>query len=282
MLLNRGEGGARLPAGLRPATPADRDAVLGLLTDAGLPVAGIGPDLVGFVVASRGTEVVGAGGLELAGGDALLRSLVVRADERGNGTGLALISRLLSDARRRGVASIWLLTETAAPLFARFGFRARARADAPEAIRATAEFASCCPSSAVAMSRRATPLRVLVLCTGNTARSQIAEALLGHTLGDQVVAASAGTSPGNGPHPLAVAVLAERGIEWAERRSKSVDEVPGPWDLVITVCDGARESCPVLPGARMIHWGLPDPAGQGVEAFRAVADELERRIGDVL
>src|SRR5690606_26252977 len=217
---------------------------------------------------------------ELAGADALLRSLVVRPDERGSGTGLAVISRLIADARRHCVGTIWLLTETAAPLFSRFGFRTRDRADAPETVRAAVEFASCCPSAAVAMSRRATPLRVLMLCTGNTARSQIAEALLGHTLGDQVVVASAGTSPGSGPHPLAVAVLAERGIEWTGKRSKSVDEVSGPWDLVITVCDGARESCPVWSGTRTVHWGLADPVGQGIGAFRTVADELERRIED--
>jgi arsenate reductase len=128
------------------------------------------------------------------------------------------------------------------------------------------------------MSRRATPLRVLVLCTANSARSQIAEALIGHQLGDQVVVASAGTAPGNGPHPHAIAALAERGIAWQGKRSKSIDEVPGPWDLAITVCDGAREACPVLPGVRMLHWGLPDPAGHGIEAFRRTADELEQLI----
>jgi protein-tyrosine-phosphatase len=185
---------------------------------------------------------------------------------------------LIADARTRGLDTIWLLTTTAPDFFERFGFRRSGREAAPEALRATPEFTTACPASATVMSRRATPLRVLVLCTANSARSQIAEALLQHRLGDQVVAASAGTAPGTGPHPLAVAALGERGIAWEGKQSKGLDEVPGPWDLAITVCDGAKESCPVLPGVRMLHWGLPDPAGQGIEAFRETIASLEARI----
>lgn len=127
------------------------------------------------------------------------------------------------------------------------------------------------------------PARVLVLCTANVARSQIAEALLGAMGGDRVIAESAGAVPGVAPHPMAIEVLSERGIDWHGRRSKGIDAVGTTgWDLVITVCDDAREACPVMMGARMLHWGLPDPAGSGIEAFRAVADELERRIAALL
>ena len=278
VLNTAGKDGVRLPAGLRPAASGDLDAVLTLLRSAKLPETGVAESFHDFVVATRGDTVVGAGGLEIAGNDALLRSVVVHPDERGTGTGQAITARLIADARARGLDSVWLLTETAPTFFERFGFRTSERSGASAELRATDEFTSCCPSTAVAMSRRARPMRVLVLCTANSARSQIAEALLQHRLGDQVVAASAGTVPGNGPHPLAIAALAERGIAWQGKRSKSIDEAPGPWDLVITVCDGARESCPVMPGVPMLHWGLPDPAGQGIEAFRATADELEARI----
>ncbi|MBA2292662.1 MAG: arsenate reductase ArsC [Gemmatimonadales bacterium] len=121
--------------------------------------------------------------------------------------------------------------------------------------------------------------RVLVLCTANAARSQIAEALFVTIGGTRVDVASAGSNPGAGPHPLAVAVLAERGIAWHDRTSKGIDSmIDRQWDLVITVCDNAREACPVIPGSRMLHWGLPDPADAGIEAFRDVAAELERRI----
>ncbi len=125
--------------------------------------------------------------------------------------------------------------------------------------------------------------RVLVLCTANAARSQIAEALFATIGGTHVEVASAGSVPGSGPHPLAVDVLAERGIAWQGRTSKGIDAViDRPWDLVITVCDNASEACPVIPGARMLHWGLPDPAGAGIQAFRDIAAELERRIRALL
>ncbi|MDZ4257998.1 MAG: arsenate reductase ArsC [Gemmatimonadales bacterium] len=135
--------------------------------------------------------------------------------------------------------------------------------------------------------RPAAPLRVLVLCTANSARSQLAEALLAHLGGDLIVAASAGSEPGAMVHPLAVAVLAERGIVWQGKRPKGIEEVrDGSWDLVITVCDAARDACPVLPGATMVHWGLADPAradpADQREAFRRTAEQLDRRVQRLL
>lgn len=131
--------------------------------------------------------------------------------------------------------------------------------------------------------REAVPLRVLFLCTANSARSQLGEALLAHAGGDLVTTASAGSRPGAGPHPLAIAVLRERGIAWEGKTSKGIDAVAGtPWDLVITVCDAARDECPVLPGFGAAHWGLPDPACGDIDGFRAVADELQRRIDQLL
>lgn len=107
-----------------------------------------------------------------------------------------------------------------------------------------------------------TPLRVLVLCTGNSARSQIAEALLAHRGAGRIVAASAGSRPAARVNPWAVEVLAAHGIAWEGRHPKSIDDVSGErYDLVITVCDNAREACPFFPGTRaQVHWGLPDPA----------------------
>jgi len=126
------------------------------------------------------------------------------------------------------------------------------------------------------------PPRVLVVCTGNAARSQMAEAFLARA---GIAAASAGTHPA-GVHPLTVAVLAEVGIDWAGARSKSVLEMlDDSWDLVLTVCDNARETCPVVPGARRAaHEGFPDPAaatgtdGERLAAFRAVRDAIAARM----
>ena len=123
--------------------------------------------------------------------------------------------------------------------------------------------------------------RVLILCTGNSARSQMAEGLLGHDAGDRFEIESAGTRPGH-VRPEAIAVMKELGIDISGHRSKHVDEFQGQsFDYVLTVCDNAKESCPVFPGqAKRIHNAFEDPAAfQGTEEdrlalFRRVRDEI--------
>ena len=123
--------------------------------------------------------------------------------------------------------------------------------------------------------------RVLILCTGNSARSQMAEGLLRHAAGDRFEVESAGTRPGH-VRPEAIAVMKELGIDISGHRSKHVDEFEGqPFDYVLTVCDNARESCPVFFGqAKRLHKDFEDPAGlQGTEEerlalFRRVRDEI--------
>lgn len=123
--------------------------------------------------------------------------------------------------------------------------------------------------------------RVLILCTGNSARSQMAEGLLRHDAGDRYEVSSAGTNPSS-VRPEAIQALAELGIDIRHHRSKHVDELANqPFDYVLTVCDNARESCPVFPGAaKVIHHNFDDPAAaEGTEAeqlaeFRRVRDEI--------
>jgi arsenate reductase len=118
-----------------------------------------------------------------------------------------------------------------------------------------------------------TPIRVLFLCTHNSARSQIAEALLGRYGGDDFTVRSAGTEATR-VNPYAVRVLAEQGIDWSGARSKVLTEfLDEPWDYVITVCDRARQACPVFPGAvNTLHWGLDDPSEvEGDDATRLAA-----------
>jgi arsenate reductase (thioredoxin) len=121
--------------------------------------------------------------------------------------------------------------------------------------------------------------RVLILCTGNSARSQMAEGLLRSMAGNHLDVFSAGTRP-TGLNPNAVAAMAEIGIDISGHRSKSVDEFRGqPFDYVITVCDKAKEACPVFPGhARQIHHDFEDPAAAPADrqlaVFRKVRDEL--------
>jgi len=117
------------------------------------------------------------------------------------------------------------------------------------------------------------PIRVLFVCTGNSARSIMAEALLRHVGGDAFTALSAGTIPTR-VHPLAEGVLDAAGIARDGLRSKSLADVAGePFDYVITLCDDARAACPIFPGAdQSLHWGYSDPASvEGTEAERVAA-----------
>jgi len=124
-------------------------------------------------------------------------------------------------------------------------------------------------------------MRVLILCTGNSARSQMAEGLLRHDGGPAFEVSSAGTKPSH-VRPEAIAAMREIGIDISGHRSKSVNEFAGQaFDYVITVCDNAKESCPVFPAnTKRIHWSLEDPAAvQGSEEqrlaeFRRVRDQL--------
>jgi arsenate reductase len=127
--------------------------------------------------------------------------------------------------------------------------------------------------------------RVLILCTGNSARSQMAEGLLRHAAGDRFEVYSAGTQPKQ-VRPEAIDVMRERAIDISGHRSKSMDEFAGQtFDYVITVCDDARQSCPIFPGnARYLHWSIQDPASSpGSEderrtVFRGVRNDLAVRI----
>ncbi len=122
---------------------------------------------------------------------------------------------------------------------------------------------------------------MLFLCTGNSARSQMAEALAEQLSGGAVSAASAGSHP-KPVSPHAVRVMRERGIDISGRRSKHLDELAGQrFDYVISLCDRVREVCPEFPGGPdLIHWSIPDPAREpGSEAFERTARELHTRIG---
>lgn len=127
--------------------------------------------------------------------------------------------------------------------------------------------------------------RVLFLCTGNSARSQMAEGLLRHMAGDVFEVFSAGTQPA-GLNPRAVAAMKDIGVDISRQRSKHVEEfLNGRFDYVITVCDRAKESCPVFPSSvALLHWSFDDPAasvGTEVErekVFHRVRDEIQGQI----
>jgi arsenate reductase (thioredoxin) len=131
------------------------------------------------------------------------------------------------------------------------------------------------------------PLKVLILCTGNSARSILAEYLLRRIGGRRFESFSAGSDPKGKVHPLAIEVLRDvYQIDAAEARSKSMEEYRDvDFDFVITVCDNARESCPIWPGQPIVaHWGMDDPAAveesgdEQLRAFKETARILHRRL----
>ncbi|RME77382.1 MAG: GNAT family N-acetyltransferase [Chloroflexi bacterium] len=137
---------------IEPAQPADRAAVLDLLGHCGLPTDGLADHWAAVLVARDGEQVAGCAGLELYGQYALLRSVAVAPAYRGCGLGRQLTGQALQMARGRGVRQVYLLTETAADYFPRFGFQPVDRTAVPEAVRQSVEFTSACPQSAQAMA----------------------------------------------------------------------------------------------------------------------------------
>ncbi|HEX6126146.1 MAG TPA: arsenate reductase ArsC [Pyrinomonadaceae bacterium] len=127
--------------------------------------------------------------------------------------------------------------------------------------------------------------RVLILCTGNSARSQMAEGILRHIGGNSFEVESAGVAP-SAVREEAIEVMKEIGIDITSHRSKSVEEfLDQSFDYIITVCDNAKESCPVFPGdAERMHWSFDDPAAvtgseeQRLNAFRTVRDQILSRL----
>jgi len=130
--------------------------------------------------------------------------------------------------------------------------------------------------------RRGRKPRILFLCTGNSARSQMAEALIDERTHHGVTARSAGSAP-RPLHPDAVLVMAERGIDISNRRSKHLDQFRHTdFDSVVTLCDRVREVCPEFPGHPVTtHWSMPDPSREpdGIAAFERTADEIDARVG---
>lgn len=287
---------------VRPATAADNGAIVALLQAASLPTQDLGAGgTVQFWVAEEGGRLLGAVGLERHGDAGLLRSLVVAPAARNRGIGTALVACLERTAAGMGVSRLVLLTGTAERFFRARGYSVVERNSVRDAVGTSAEFRSLCPASAVCMSRfvssdseSSEPDRcygVLFLCTGNSARSIIAEVLLNSRGAGRFRAYSAGSHPVGRVNPHAIRALEQAGLPTEGLRSKSWDEfarADSPaLDFVFTVCDSAAaEACPVWPGRPVTaHWGLPDPAAeQGSDsdksrAFRDTLVALDRRIG---
>ena len=272
---------------IRPATREDVAAIARLLESCALPTLDVAQHLAHFFVAKSGGTLVGVIGMERPG---LLRSLAVAPDFRGRGVARALCSRVEAHAAQLGIRTLYLLTTAAEKFFAAAGFAAVRRDSVPQSIRSTLEFSRLCPDSASVMMKQTATRSVLFLCTGNSARSILAEAYLSSAGKGGFAAYSAGSHPAGKVNPFALELLERNRIPTAGLRSKNWDEFARPGaprlDFVFTVCDNAAgEACPVWPGQPVTaHWGVQDPAAvQGTDelkrkAFLKAFTELTTRI----
>lgn len=126
--------------------------------------------------------------------------------------------------------------------------------------------------------------RALFLCTGNAARSQMAEALANAFHSDVIEAVSAGSRPAGWVHPLAIRAMADLGVDIRDAKSKGADQfINEPFDVVVTVCDSAAQDCPRWSGAKRIeHWSIEDPSFGGHEQFVVTRNDLARRIDELV
>jgi len=130
---------------------------------------------------------------------------------------------------------------------------------------------------------------LLFVCTGNSCRSQMAEGFARRRLGTAATVASAGTEPTATVHPRAIAEMARRGVDISAGYPKGISSLNvTDFELVVTVCDHAKENCPVVPGAQMLHWSFPDPADavgtveEVAAVFTKVAADIERHVNELL
>lgn len=278
-----------------PATAEDLGLIRDLLDSQGLPSTDIGgKSLETFLVLRDGKQIFGLVGLDLLGSVAMLRSLVVRPEWRSAGLGAQLMAAAEAQATALGVAALYLLTTGADRYFAARGYRKLERTEAPPEIKLHPQFRFLCPSTSIFMSKAMSPkpLNVLFLCTGNSARSILAEAIISNLSisRGKFKGYSAGSHPKGEVHPTTLELLGKYGFATDGLRSKSWDEFAAPrgvpLDFVFTVCDkAAGEQCPFWPGQPMTaHWGVPDPAaaeGMADLKLRAFEDAflvLRRRI----
>jgi arsenate reductase len=246
--------------------------------------------LSSFLVArSGGGVLVGCVGLERHGELGLLRSAAVLPQYQGQWIGVKLIREMLKRGADEGATEVALLTTTAKDYFKnKFGFEEAKRSRYEKRLQNSPEWNLPRCSSASFMTlklKMRTPInkkRVLILCTGNSARSQMAEGILRHDGGDAFEVESAGLKP-SVVRPEAIRVMQEIGIDISGHRSKSVDEFAGQeFDYVITVCDNAKETCPIFPGrTTRIHHSVEDPPPPGAKSdeetlsiFRRVRHEI--------
>jgi protein-tyrosine-phosphatase len=235
------------------------------------------PEVLGLLSDPLRWQIVG----ELGRSDRRVGELVSLIDKPQN-----VVSYHLAELRKTGVATARRSSADGRDVYYRVDL-ARCRQLLAESGRSLHPALSLVPDAQADVRISGRP-KLLFLCTGNSARSQIAEALAVHRSNGHVYAVSAGSHP-KPLHPNAVRVLAARGIDISNRSTKPLTRYAGRrFDRVITLCDKVREICPDFPGAALSHWSIPDPASSGPDdtatypTFVQVADDIEDRVALLL
>lgn len=249
---------------IRLISPATHGASLtALLLESGLSVPDDSNTAIIWTGLSLDGQLMACAGIEVHGTDGLLRSVAVANAFRGNGYGAAVVKAARILARLRKLRALYLFTEDASGFFSRNGFEVMERRELPANIAASNQAANDCSPNAITMYSSLPEIRprVLVLCTGNSCRSQMAHAYLNKYFAGSAEVYSAGIET-HGLNPGAVAILKEDGLDITHHTSNHVDEYAYlRFDLILTVCDHAKEHCPWIPGdALRIHHNFTDPS----------------------
>ena len=261
---------------LAAATPRDLPAVAALLGASGLPFADLDPDrLAGFTTARERGRLVGVIGLETYGVWGLLRSLAVAERARGTGLGGRLVAAVEETARACGLVRLVLLTETAAPFFTARGYTSTDRADVPEAVRRSSEFAALCPASAVCLTKTLTPmtaLDTLPLDDPDAVRASVREKYAAVALGGDFGASTSCCGPGGCGTPADLAA----GITFIGDDYAAVDGYVAGADLGLG-CGVPTDLAELAPGQTVLDLG----SGAGIDAFvaRQIVGETGRVLG---
>jgi arsenate reductase len=212
---------------------------------------------------SLNDRLIACAAIEVYENDGLLRSVAVAKEYRGKSYGAALLKAAVILARLKKLRSLYLFTENAKDFFEQHGFKPMERTQLPANITSSEQAAQECGIQAHVMYRAVpeSPPLFLVLCTGNSCRSQMAHAYLAKYLAGRGSVYSAGVET-HGLNPGAVSILMEDGLDITQHTSNHVDEYGHlRFDFILTVCDHARETCPWIPGnALRIHHNFSDPS----------------------
>ncbi|MEY3983876.1 MAG: hypothetical protein RL160_1435 [Bacteroidota bacterium] len=249
---------------LRIVSPAEQpEALHRLISQAALKFPEQHAASMQWTGLALGNELIACAGMEVHGSDGLLRSMAVSPDVQRKGYGSALLKAVMLMARMQQMNALYLFTEQASDFFLRHGFSNADRLTLPPSIAQSEQAVADCGGHANIMfcPVPATPPVFLVLCTGNSCRSQMAHAYLEHFLAGAGQVYSAGIET-HGLNPGAVSILQEDGLDITHHTSNHVNEYRDVhFDLILTVCDHAKEHCPWIPGnALRIHHNFSDPS----------------------